>query len=111
MRTAIATKFATWDIPSLEALQGSKVYELRTKLNNGEALDREEKDWLTYSVNHNTYFKNSIPLQGWKFDFSDILRTYLVNQYGNWTEYKATDKTALRKMLYGRVNRIVELEK
>lgn len=110
MRTVMATKFATWDIPSLEALQGSKVYGLRTKLNNGEALDREEKDWLTHAVNHNSYFKSGIPLQGWRFDFSDILRTYLVNQYGSWTEYKATDKTALRKMLYGRVNQIVELE-
>ena len=47
MRTAIATKFVAWEVPSLENLQGSKVYGLRTKLNNGEKLSREEKDWLT----------------------------------------------------------------
>ena len=111
MRTAIATKFVAWEVPSLENLQGSKVYGLRTKLNNGEKLSREEKDWLTEKVNSNTYFKNAVPLQGWRFDFSDVLRTYLVSQYGQWTEYKATDKTGLRRYLYGRIDRIVELQK
>ena len=111
MRTAIATKFVAWEVPSLENLQGSKVYGLRTKLNNGEKLSREEKDWLTRNVNSNTYFKSAVPLQGWMFDFSDILRTYIVKQYGHWAEYKATDKTALRSFLYGRIDSIVELNK
>ena len=111
MRTAIATKFVTWEVSSLENLQGSKVYGLRTKLNNGEKLSREEKDWLTRNVNSNTYFKSAVPLQGWMFDFSDILRTYIVKQYGHWAEYKATDKTALRSFLYGRIDSIVELNK
>ncbi|GAA6257208.1 hypothetical protein F070042J6_30600 [Bacteroides sp. f07] len=111
MRTAIATKFVTWEVPSLENLQRSKVYGLRTKLNNGEKLSREEKDWLTRNVNSNTYFKGAVPLQGWKFDFSDILRTYIVKQYGYWAEYKATDKTALRSFLHGRIDSIVELNK
>ena len=94
-----------------ELVGGSKVYGLRTKLNNGEKLSREEKDWLTRNVNSNTYFKSAVPLQGWMFDFSDILRTYIVKQYGHWAEYKATDKTALRSFLYGRIDSIVELNK
>ena len=110
MTTTMATKFVTWDIPALDALQDSKVYKLRHKLNNGGKMNREEKDWLTHKVNHNTYFKSAVPLQGWKFDFSDILRTYLVSQYGQWTEYRAADKQALRNMLYGRIDRIVELK-
>ena len=77
------------------------------KVNNGEVLNREEKNWITEKVNGNTYFKSAIPLQGWRFDFSDILRTFLVSQYGQWREYKAMDKTALRKILYGRIDRIV----
>ena len=40
-----------------------------------------------------------------------ILRTFLVSQYGQWREYKVMDKTALRKILYGRIDRIVELDK
>ena len=111
MRTAMATKFVAWEVPTLEALKGSKVYNLREKLNNGGQMNREEKDWLTEKVNSNTYFKNAVPLQGWRFDFSDVLRTYLVSQYGQWTEYKATDKTGLRRYLYGRIDRIVELQK
>ena len=74
MRTAIATKFVAWEVPTLENLQDSKVYGLRTKLNNGEKLSREEKDWLTRNVNSNSYFNSAVTLQGWKFDFSDILR-------------------------------------
>ena len=111
MRTAIATKFVAWEVPSLENLQDCKVYGLRSKLNNGEKLSREEKDWLTRNVNSNSYFNSAVPLQGWKFDFSDILRTYIVKQYGHWAEYKATDKTALRSFLYGRIDSIVELNK
>ena len=51
---AIATKFVKWDIQPLENLQGSKVYNLRLKLNNNGKLSREEKDWITAQVSHNT---------------------------------------------------------
>jgi hypothetical protein len=46
---------------------------------------------------------------GWCFDFSDILKTFVVKQYGSWTEYKAIDKTALRKMIYGRIDKIIDV--
>ena len=107
----MATKFVAWEVPTLEALKGSKVYTLREKLNNGGRMNREEKDWLTEKACRNSCLKSAVPLQGWKFDFSDILRTYIVKQYGHWTEYKATDKTGLRRYLYGRIDNIVELEK
>ena len=75
---AIATKFVKWDIQTLENLQGSKVYNLRLKLNNNGKLSREEKDWITEQVNHNTYFRSAIPLLGWRFDFSDVLKTFFL---------------------------------
>ena len=59
----MATKFVAWEVPTLEALKGSKVYILREKLNNGGQMNREEKDWLTRNVNSNTYFKSAILLQ------------------------------------------------
>jgi hypothetical protein len=107
--TEIATKFVVWEIPALETLQGSKVYMLRRKVSDKEPLSREEKDWITEQVNRNTYFRSAIPLQGWRFDFADILRTYIVKQYGQWHEYKAVDKTALRRMIYGRIEKITEI--
>ncbi len=107
----VATKFVQWDVPSLENLRESKVYLLRVKLNRGERMSREEKDWLCEAVNSNTYFRTAVPLQGWRFDFFDVLKKYLVNQYGQWAEYYAPDRTSLRAYLYGCINQIVEIPK
>jgi hypothetical protein len=107
--TAIATKFVEWDVPALDTLKNSTAYMLREKLNTGSKLSREEKNWITEKVNTNAYFKSAIPLHGYRFDFSDILRTYLVKQYGRYHEYKAIDRTGLRAMLYGRIDNIIEI--
>lgn len=106
---AIATKFVKWDVPTLETLKSSKVYMLREKLDAGDKLTREEKDWITEKVNHNAYFKSAIPLHGYRFDFADTLRTYLVKQYGQYQEYRAVDRTGLRAMLHGRIDNIIEI--
>ena len=107
----LASKFVQWDVNPLESLQASKVYLLRVKLNRGERMSREEKDWLCEAVNSNSYFRTAVPLQGWRFDFFDVLKKYLVNQYGHWAEYYAPDRTSLRAYLYGRINQIVEIPK
>ena len=105
----IATKFVTWDVPALEKLSESKVYQIKQKVMNGEQLDREEKNWLTKNVNTNGFSKWGVPLMGWLFDFSDVLTRYLVRQYGDWHEYHGCDKTAIRSFLYGRIQEIIEL--
>ena len=108
--TAIATKFAKWDVPGLDTLKGSKVYQLRERVNAGEKLSREEKNWIVENVNRNSYFKSAIPLGGYRFDFSEILKTYIVKQYGSYQEYRAIDKTSLRAMIYGRIDKIIEVQ-
>lgn len=108
--TAIATKFVKWDIPELTTLQGSKVYQLKERVNAGEKLSRDEKNWITENANKNCYFKSAIPLGGYRFDFSNILKTYVVKQYGSYHEYRAIDKTSLRAMLYGTIDKIIEVE-
>ena len=85
------------------------MYALRQRLNTGDKLTRDEKNWITENVNHNAYFKSAVPLSGWRFDFSDVLKTYVVKQYGGYQEYRAIDKTSLRTMLYGRIDRIIEI--
>jgi len=107
----VATKFVQWDVPLLETLRESTVYLLRAKLNRDERMSREEKDWLCEAVNSNTYFRTAVPLMGYRFDFFDVLKKYLVNQYGQWSEYYAPDRTSLRAYLYGRINQIVEIPK
>lgn len=107
----VATKFVQWDVEPLDRLSGNKVYLLRMKLYRGEMMSREEKNWLCEAVNSNTNFRTAVPLQGYRFDFFDVLKKYLVNQYGQWTEYYAPDRTNLRAYLYGRINQIVEISK
>lgn len=106
----IASKFVDWDVPELVSLQESKAYKLRERLNKGEKLNRAEKNWLTEAVNNNAFFKQSVPILGWRFCFADALRHYWVKQYGQIAEYWAADKTALRSILFGRVEQIVELK-
>ena len=81
---------------------------LMDKINRGIPLDREDKNALTHGVNNNSFFKRAIPVSGWAFDFSDVLKLFLVKQYGSWYEMWATDKTAVRAHVYGRIERIVE---
>lgn len=82
--------------------------DLMDKINRGIPLDREDKNALTHGVNNNSFFKRAIPVSGWAFDFSDVLKLFLVKQYGSWYEMWATDKTAVRAHVYGRIERIVE---
>ena len=90
-------------------LKPSKAYILREKLNNGCKLSIDEKIWINEQVRNNSRFSKAIPVMGWKFDFSDVLKTYVVKQYGQWCEYYAMDKTSLRKSIYGKVEKIVEV--
>ena len=109
--TAIATKFVRYDVHELEKLQNAKDYLLREKLNKSDKLSRAEKNWLAEAVNRNAYFKRAVPLMGYRFGFEDILKTYVVKQYGSWAEYNAPDKTSLRSIVYGRIDQIAEITK
>ena len=100
-KQVVASKFVQWDVPLLETLRESTVYLLLAKLNRGERMSREEKDWLAEAVNTNTYFRTAVPLMGYRFDFFDVLKKDLVNQYGHWAEYYAPDRTSLRSFLCG----------
>ena len=81
----LATKFVHWGVPPLESLCDSSVYLLRAKLNRGERMSREDKDWLCEAVNNKTYFRLAIHLQGWRFDVIDVLKKCFANQHGQWT--------------------------
>jgi hypothetical protein len=110
LMTPIANKFVQWEVPALETLRNSRAYKLRESLNNGGKLSRDDKNWITRSVKESVYFKRGIALNGYHFDFSDVLKRYFVKQHGFICEYYAIDKTALRSILYGRIDDIVELK-
>ena len=110
MGKPIATPFgAGTNIPELSTMGDCKVYQLRVQINEGTPMNRQQKNWLTDQVNSNTCFKRGVPLMGWYFDFSDVLKRYWVKQYGHIYERYATDKTSLRTSIYGRIDEIVEI--
>lgn len=104
-------KFVKWDVPSIEELKDAKAVKMRNHIDNGGRLTRQDKNWITEAVNHNTYFNRAVPVQGWCIPFADVLRRFIVKQYGEWREMFAVDKTAIRKNTYGRIEEIVELAK
>lgn len=79
----IAVKFVNWEVDPLDTLKDSRVYGLRLRLNNGDKMSREDKNWLAKNLHRNSYFNGAVPLMGYRFDFSDVIHTYLVKQYGN----------------------------
>lgn len=103
------TKFVSWDVQPLTALKKAKAYIMRERIDSGGTLTREDKNWLTEAVNTNTYFKDSVPVMGWRFRFDDILRKFWVQQHGVISEYFAVDKTALKAYLGSGVSKIVEI--
>jgi hypothetical protein len=46
---------------------------------------------------------------GYMFNFKSHLKKYLYKQYGHWSEVYAPNKTMLRKCVYGRIDKIVEI--
>ncbi len=83
--------------------------QLMEKINGGGRLSREEKNYLTRAVKNNSFSRHGIPVTGWMFNFSPVLKRYLLNQYGRWYELCTADKTALRHAVYGRIHEIVEI--
>lgn len=49
-------------------------------------------------------------LMGWAYDFRPYLKKYLIKQYDHWQEYYAPNKTTLRATIYGRIDKIVEIQ-
>lgn len=48
-------------------------------------------------------------LMGWAYDFRPYLKRYVVKQYDQWNEYYAPNKTSLRATIFGRIDKILEI--
>ena len=104
-----AWKFSDTATDNVENFVGAKVYEIRRKLDVGDKLSREEKNWVAENLNNNLYSKTAIPLMGWLFSFDDVVKKYWVKQYGQIHERYAMDKTSIRATTYGKIDQIVEI--
>jgi len=71
----------------------------------------EDREYIADKLMHNSFSNTGIPLLGVMFDFSELgLKTYVVKQFGTWSEYKALNKTSLRAAILGRVDKIVQID-
>lgn len=93
---------------TLESLRNSRPYILREKLNNGEKLSAADKWYIAKNCMDCTFFDTSIALMGWKFDFSDVLRRFLINCNGCWSRVYAFNKTQVKKLVCGKIDEIVQ---
>lgn len=100
-------KFSSSD-STLESLSNSRPYLLREKINKGEKLSVEDKWYIAKNCMDCTFFDTSIALMGWRFDFSDVLSRFLINCNGSWSCVYAFNKTQVRKLVYGKIDEIVE---
>ncbi len=55
-------------------------------------------------VNYGVY-----KLMGYRYDFTPLLNKYLYSQYGQWNECFAPNKTLLRQVIGGRIDKIIEI--
>jgi len=109
-------KFVSHEIPPLSSLQNAPVYKLLKHFNDGGTLKNADKDLIRivfdqlshYEAYRDGYYK----LQGYIFDFSAYLKTFIVkDKYYGWQEYKAFSKTWLRSnaVYPSHIMKIVEL--
>lgn len=47
-------------------------------------------------------------LLGWNFNFRPYLKRYVYEQYGQWSQAYAPNRTLLRKVVHGRIDQILE---
>lgn len=90
--------------------KGDRAFALRERLNRGEKLSREDKNYLTRCVLDSSFFCDSIAKYGYRIYLGDVMKRYWVKQYGAISEYHAFDKTSLRQSIYGRIQKIVEVK-
>lgn len=91
-------KFVTWDVnPAMTD------YTLEKFIKNYDKSCSAVHDALAFG---------HLKLGGWCYDFSDELNKFLYKDYyGDWHEVYAPNKTAIRNAVYGRILKIVELER
>jgi hypothetical protein len=63
-----------------------------------------------YTNNDNLIRYGVYKVMGYRFDFKPYLKKYLYKQYDTWHEVYAPNKTALRTVIYGKIDKIVEID-
>lgn len=73
-------------------------------------LDFLKRAYVRYFTNNENLIRyGHYKLMGFVYDFKPYLKKYLYKQYGSWSEAYAPNKTLLRSVLGGKIDKIIEL--
>lgn len=76
-----------------------------------EAKSFLEKAYQRFYTNNDNLIRHGYyKLMGYRYDFRPFLKKYLYKQYGQWTEAFAPNKTTLRQVIYGKIDKIIEIK-
>jgi hypothetical protein len=62
-----------------------------------------------YTNNDNLIHYGAYKTGGYSYDFSAYLKHYVYKQYGSWYEAWAPNKTLLRQVIGGKIDKIVQI--
>lgn len=93
-----AIKFSNAETDKVDILNGltPKDFLKRVYLEGRFGLDNLKR--------HGKYLR-----MGWAYDFNPYIKTFVYKQYGTWSECNAPNKTLLRKVISGRIDKIIEV--
>lgn len=75
------------------------------------SFDSAKKDYVRFhSTLSSLMFEGGIKSGGWFYDMRSVLKKYIFKKRGEWREVYAPNKTFLRKAVYGRIEKIIELK-
>ena len=62
-----------------------------------------------YTNNQNLIRYGYYKLMGYMYDFRPYLKKYVYKQYDSWFEAYAPNKTKLRSVIFGKIDKIIEI--
>jgi len=78
-------------------------------IENAENYVKEIYTNQFHSHINNLMSLGAIKSMGYYYDCRSFLKKFVYKQYGQWSEAYAPNKTLLRKAVYGRIDKIVEI--
>jgi len=69
-----------------------------------------KRAYVRFYLNNDNLIKyGCYQLMGYRYDFTNLLKKYIYKQYGEFREVYAPNKTLLRQVIGGRIDKIIEL--
>lgn len=80
-------------------------------LENPDKFLKEKMNGSNHSFGIDNLTKHGYYNQmGYRYNFKDTLKKYVYKQHEQWNEIHALNKTNARKLIFGRIDKIIEID-